>query len=80
MGLGARAMGGGGGALGTVGLVGEAVKMASGFGSGGGHADVRVERGRDGGMQWEKKSWEREGDFGGGWGGGMMKSVSRFFD
>lgn len=79
LGLGARAMGGGGG-LGSIGLMGEAVRMASGMG--GGHADVRVERGRDGGMQWERKSWEREGEgiLGGGWGGGMMKSVSRFFD
>lgn len=78
LGLGARAMGGGG--LGSIGLVGEAVRMASGMG--GGHADVRVERGRDGGMQWERKSWEREGEdfLGGGWGGGMMKTVSKFFD
>lgn len=84
LGLGARVMGGGG-TMGTVGLVGEAVRMASGMGGGGGgsHTDVRVERGRDGGMQWERKSWEREGEFGGGdsgWGGGMMKTVSRFFD
>lgn len=83
LGLGARVVGGGGGTVGTLGLVGEAVRMASGMGGGGGgHADVRLERGRDGGMQWERKSssWEREGNVGGGWGGGMMKTVSRFFD
>lgn len=78
LGLGARVMGGGG--AGTIGLVGEAVRMASGMGAGGGHADVRVERGHDGGLQWERKSWEREGDFGSGWGSGMMKTVTRFFD
>lgn len=78
LGMGARAMGGD-----TMGLVGEAVRMARG---GGGDAHVRVERGRDGGLQWERKSWEGldEGGFGGfgglsgGW--GMIKTVKEFFD
>lgn len=72
MGMGARAMSGD-----AVGLVGEAVRMASGMGSEGGR--VSVERGRDGGLQWERKKWEGS-DIGGGWGGGMMKMARDFFD
>lgn len=70
LGLGARVAGGGGG----MGLVGEAVRMASGMG--GDSRSVRVERGRDGELKWERKSWEGEG----GWGGGMMRSVREWFD
>lgn len=61
----------GGGTTAT--LVGEAVRM---MGSDGGR--VRVERGRDGGMQWERKRWEGS-DYDSGWGGGMMKTVRDFF-
>lgn len=70
IGMGARVAGGGG----TAGLVGEAVRM---MGSDGGR--VRVERGRDGGMQWERKRWESSDD-NEGWGGGMMKMARNFFD
>ncbi|ROW11256.1 hypothetical protein VMCG_01422 [Cytospora schulzeri] len=57
LGYGARAMSGD-----TAGLVGEAMKMAGGMG---GDGRVSVERGRDGGLQWERRSYER--DIGGGW-------------
>lgn len=70
MGISARAMSGG-----TAGLVGEAVRMASGSEGG----QLRVERTRDGGMQWERKRWEGS-DIGGGWGGGMMRMARDFFD
>lgn len=70
LGLGARAMSGGG-----AGLVGEAVRMASGMGGDGGR--VSLERGYDGGLQWERKSWERDSH--GGWGGGLMDSVRDWF-
>ncbi|KAF3762626.1 hypothetical protein M406DRAFT_347603 [Cryphonectria parasitica EP155] len=68
LGMGARAMSGD-----SIGLVGEAVRMASGMG------------GREGSVRVERNSWERDigGGFGGGggsWGGGMMKSVREFFD
>lgn len=58
LGLGARAMSGD-----AAGLVGEAMRMAGGMGGGDGR--VSVERGRDGAMQWERRSYERE--IGGGW-------------
>lgn len=70
LGVGARAMSGGG-----AGLVGEAVRMASGMGGDGGR--VSLERGYDGGLQWERKSWES--DYHGGWGDGLMKSVRDWF-
>ncbi|KAI3392570.1 hypothetical protein diail_5482 [Diaporthe ilicicola] len=70
LGVGARAMGGD-----TAGLVGEAVRMASGMGAG--DRRVSLERGHDGGLQWERRSWER--DVGGGWGNGLMKSVRDWF-
>ncbi|KAI7780312.1 hypothetical protein LA080_016160 [Diaporthe eres] len=69
LGVGARAMSGG-----TAGLVGEAVRMASGMG---GDGKVSLERGYDGGLQWERKSWERDSH--GGWGDGLMKSVRDWF-
>lgn len=78
LGMGARAMSGD-----AVGLVGEAVRMASGMRGGEyeGARSVRVERGRDGELQWERKSssWDDYG-LGGGWGGGMMKMARGFFD
>lgn len=55
-----------------IGLVGEAVRMASG-GFGGGASKVSVERGRDGDFRWERKHVEREG---GGWSDGLMGGVS----
>ncbi|KAK3382906.1 hypothetical protein B0T24DRAFT_27397 [Lasiosphaeria ovina] len=71
----------------SIGLVGEAVRMASGGlgggGSGGGgfnHAHASIERGRDGGMQWERRSVERDG-YGrgaGGWGDGF-KGIAKMF-
>lgn len=52
--------------------------MASGMGGGyEGSKSVRVERGYDGDLQWERKSWEGDRGFGGG---GWMKSVRNFFD
>ncbi|TPX16988.1 uncharacterized protein E0L32_003550 [Thyridium curvatum] len=84
LGVGARAMSGDG-----IGLVGEAVRMASGMGGGmggGGNSSVHLERGRDGGMQWERKMFERDYDGyggssrggGGGW-GDMFGSVGKMF-
>ncbi|KAK2061121.1 hypothetical protein LY76DRAFT_508601 [Colletotrichum caudatum] len=65
IGIGARAASGD-----SLGLVGEAVRMASGAagGPGGGASSrARVERGYDGDYAWERRSVERDG---GGWGGG----------
>ncbi|KAM0332042.1 hypothetical protein ACHAQA_002311 [Verticillium albo-atrum] len=66
IGMGARAAGGD-----SIGMMGEAVRMASGsFGGDGGK--VNIQRGMGNGMQWEKKTVEK--DF--GWGdtiGGMAK-------
>lgn len=77
LGMGARAMSGSG-----IGLVGEAVRMASGMGGGGREGSTSIHMERD--------SWQRDigggfGGFGGsggggGWGGGVMKSVREFFD
>ncbi len=70
----------------SLGLVGEAVRMASGAGIGGGlaggitKAATTVERGRDGGLQWERRSVEADG-FGGGWGdsfSGLTKVAKMF--
>ncbi len=68
LGIAAKASSGGG-----LGLVGEAVKMASG---GYGHSHVEVEKGRDGHMQWERRSVERDG--GGGWSDGLMGMAKMF--
>lgn len=65
MGFGARAMSGD-----TAGLVGEAVRMASGMG---GDGKVSVERGRDGDFQWERRSYETE------FSGGLMDKVRDWF-
>lgn len=61
-----------------IGLVGEAVRMASGgFGvGGGGSARVSVERGRDGDYSWERRHVERDDA---GWGGGLMSGVAKMF-
>lgn len=71
LGLATRAASGDG-----IGLVGEAVRMAGQLGGQGG--SVSIERGRDGGMQWEKRSMERGGGSGGGWGDGIM-GVAKMF-
>ncbi|KAG8165414.1 hypothetical protein KVR01_005689 [Diaporthe batatas] len=71
LGVGARAMSGGG-----AGLVGEAVRMASGMGSDGGR--VSLQRGYDDGLQWERRSWERD-SHGGGWSNGLMNTVRDWF-
>ncbi|KAK3300794.1 uncharacterized protein B0H64DRAFT_449288 [Chaetomium fimeti] len=81
--LGVAARAGGGDSLG---LVGEAVRMMSGAAAaaGGGSSVVRagVERGREGGMQWERRSLERDFDGFGGGGGGWsdgLKGVMKMF-
>ncbi|KAI0139672.1 hypothetical protein LQW54_011089 [Pestalotiopsis sp. IQ-011] len=71
LGIAARAGGGG-----SAGLVGEAVRMASGMGGSGGSA--YVERGRDGGMQWERRSTSSRYDDD-GWGDGLMRGVTKMF-
>lgn len=58
----------------SIGLVGEAMRMATDIGRGGGSANV--ERGYDGRMRWERRTVERDD----GWGGGFMKSVARMFE
>lgn len=70
LGMAARASEGGG-----IGLVGEAVRMAGSLGGGGGH--VHLERGREGGLQWERKSMEGEGAW--GMGSGLMGGVAKMF-
>ena len=69
LGLAARA---GSAASGPSGLVGEAVRLAGGAAAAGfGTASASVEKGRDGGLQWERKRVERDGyGYGGGGGGG----------
>lgn len=76
LGMGARAMSGDG-----IGLVGEAVRMASGMGGGGREGTTSIHMERD--------SWQRDigggfggfgGGGGGGWSGGVMKSVRGFFE
>jgi len=71
-----------------IGLVGEAVRMASGAGIGTGlasgltKATTSIERGRDGNYQWERKHVERDfvggGGSGGGWGDGLMGLAKMF--
>lgn len=59
-----------------IGLVGDVARMAGrDFGSGGGHGSFRVERGRDGGMQWERKSGSTLSD---GWGDSIMGMAKMF--
>jgi hypothetical protein len=75
MGMAAKAGAGDG-----IGLVGEAVRMASGGfgGQAGGSVRTSVERGRDGDMRWERRHVERDGG-GGGWGDGLMSGVAKMF-
>lgn len=77
LGLGAKMAGGD-----SIGLVGEAMRMAGGLGGAGGSA--HIERGRDGGLQWERRSVERDSWGGGGGGGGggwgdVAGMVGKFF-
>ena len=75
LGIAARTAGGGG----SAGLVTEAVRMVSGGGGGSsGHSTVSVERGRDGGMRWERR--REDGYFGGSGGGGYGSYSSRSSD
>ncbi|KAK4128966.1 hypothetical protein N657DRAFT_639496 [Parathielavia appendiculata] len=67
----------------SIGLVGEAVKMVSGGGGGAAARVARasVERGRDAGVQWERRSFERDyvgGGLGGGWSDGL-KGITKMF-
>ncbi|KAK3694333.1 hypothetical protein B0T22DRAFT_68169 [Podospora appendiculata] len=58
----------------SIGLVGEAVRMASGgLGNGVNHSQVSIERGRSGGVQWERRSVEKEGA---GW-GASLKGIAK---
>ncbi|KAH8675925.1 hypothetical protein BX600DRAFT_189793 [Xylariales sp. PMI_506] len=66
MGLAARTASGDG-----IGLVGEAVRMASGMK---GPGSVSIERGHHGNMQWEKRSYDDEG-----WGSGLMDGIRKMF-
>ncbi|KAK3362266.1 hypothetical protein B0T25DRAFT_1698 [Lasiosphaeria hispida] len=62
-----------------IGLVGEAVRMASVAGVGAGITKTSIERGRDGGMQWERRSVEKDSfGGGGGWGDGLMGIAKMF--
>jgi hypothetical protein len=64
-----------------LGLVGEAVRMVSGATSAGASvASARVERGREGGVQWERRSVEKDflGNGAGGWGDGL-KGIAKMF-
>ncbi|KXX74101.1 hypothetical protein MMYC01_208913 [Madurella mycetomatis] len=74
LGLAARA-----GAGDSAGLVGEAVRLVkNGVGAGGvSRSSALVERGRDGNMQWERRSVEKDflGRGGGGWGDGLKGIV-----
>ncbi|KXH45862.1 hypothetical protein CSAL01_12286 [Colletotrichum salicis] len=78
IGIGAKAASGD-----SMGLVGEAVRMASGgFGgglAGGAATRAHVERGYDGDYSWERRSLERDGGGGGGWADGLMSGVAKMF-
>ncbi|KAH6854177.1 hypothetical protein B0I37DRAFT_23631 [Chaetomium sp. MPI-CAGE-AT-0009] len=67
----------------SLGLVGEAVRMVSGAAGGASLVKAGVERGREGGVRWERRSLERDFDgFGGGGGGGWsdgLKSITKIF-
>lgn len=88
VGVGARAMSGD-----SVGLVGEAVRMAAVAGTGTSGAKAMatsLERGRHGNMQWEQRSVERDyfggggghsssrSDSGSGW-GGSLAGITKMF-
>ncbi|KAI3542048.1 hypothetical protein CABS01_02266 [Colletotrichum abscissum] len=77
IGIGAKAASGD-----SMGLVGEAVRMASGGFGGGAATRAHVERGYDGDYSWERRSVERDGGGGGGGGGwadGLMNGVAKMF-
>ncbi|KAI1372678.1 hypothetical protein F4677DRAFT_431806 [Hypoxylon crocopeplum] len=60
----------------SIGLMGEAVRMAGGMGSG---ESVSVEKGRNGGYQWERRrEYHSEGGSGGG-GGGFFGGLRDMF-
>lgn len=73
LGLAARAGAAGDG----FGLVGEAVRMASGGFGGGVAKEVSVERGRDGEFSWERRRVEGRDE--GGWGEGIVSGVAKMF-
>ena len=56
----------------SIGAVGEAMRMARGLGDNGGR--VRVERGYNDGVRWERKTVDE-----GAWGGGLVKGFSKMF-
>ncbi len=70
LGVGAKAMTGD-----SIGLVGEAVRMAGAAGLGNHSGSVSLERGRSGDLQWEKRKVDRED----GWFGGGLGSVAKMF-
>ncbi|GKT40432.1 uncharacterized protein ColSpa_00613 [Colletotrichum spaethianum] len=79
IGIGAKAASGD-----SLGLVGEAVRMASG--AAGRAGSVHVERGYDGDYAWERRSLDRDGgggggfgSGGGGWADGLMNGVAKMF-
>lgn len=59
----------------SVGLVTDAVRMATDFGARGGSGSFHVDRGRDGNMQWERKSSSSRDN---GWGGNIMGMAKMF--
>ena len=56
----------------SIGLMTDAVRMAGDFG---GSRSVKIERGRDGDMQWERRSDRVSED---GWGNGIMGFAKMF--
>lgn len=55
-----------------IGLVGEAVRMASNMS---GPGSVSIERGHKGAMQWERRTVDEES----GWGGGLVSGMAKMF-
>ncbi|OTB05910.1 hypothetical protein M426DRAFT_21345 [Hypoxylon sp. CI-4A] len=62
----------------SIGLMGEAVRMAGGLGGHAGGENLSVERARDGGYQWERRT-EYHGESRGGGGGGFFDGIRDFF-
>ncbi|KAI2619299.1 hypothetical protein GGR54DRAFT_138540 [Hypoxylon sp. NC1633] len=63
----------------SIGLMGEAVRMAGGLG-GESHSHINVERARDGGYQWERRREEYRSEGGGGSsGGGFFGGIRDMF-
>ncbi|KAI0391118.1 hypothetical protein F5Y17DRAFT_24210 [Xylariaceae sp. FL0594] len=77
LGLAAKTAGGGG----TIGLMGEAVRMATGLGGDGNNSSrsASISRGYDGGLQYERRRTEYTDYSGGSSGGGFFSSVGKFF-